>query len=304
MSTRTHSKRVAKIEAHANQRQKQAIENKRQTERGKPTTCELCTRRARTRCRLCRECHKSRTSEESKLILCQGCPQHINANKLIRWIVDQPLLAFWIEKNLELSIERGSLHTPAKCIAIIGWKGGNDVDETKIVEGLSVNDWLIVDNTRIVFACLSIDLDKETTPRQLHTVINEFIVKLYGLKWESNAGRPLKPPEFSPGMCRTKNCPNAAYVFIYCAGCCRVRYGVEVKKSTLNAPDVRAGLGLFACKTFQDGGYVCDYTWDMQEGREGFTLKRRAHGSVWIVCIGGRVPTETTWLRCGEGLRW
>jgi hypothetical protein len=135
MPTRTQSKRVASIEAKANHQQRQAIENDRQTEREKPRTCELCTRRARTRCRLCRGCHKSRKSEESKLILCQGCPQQIEANKLIRWIVDQPLLAFWIQRNLELSIDRGSLNTPARCIGIIGWKGGDDVDEHKTVEG-------------------------------------------------------------------------------------------------------------------------------------------------------------------------
>jgi hypothetical protein len=140
MSTR--SKRVAGFEAKVNQQRKQTIENKRQTERARPRTCDLCTRRARTRCRLCREYHKSLKSEESKLILCQGYPQQIDANKLIRWIVDQPLLAFWIEKNLELSIERGSLNTPARYMAIIGWKGGNNVDEYKVVEGLSGKDGL------------------------------------------------------------------------------------------------------------------------------------------------------------------
>ena len=53
----------------------------------------------------------------------------------------------------------------------------------------------------------------------------------------------LSPPEYLSGnLCATKNCTYLAYIHTRCAACCRVKYRVEVKRSTGGD----GGLGLFA----------------------------------------------------------
>jgi len=96
----------------------------------------------------------------------------------------------------------------------------------------------------------------------LHTIvagINTFILDNHVRKWSERAGRPLGPPETTPGPCIGHDCVNFAIVYPRCTECCRRLYKVDVGTSTISG----AGLGLFAAKTFKSGDYVCDYSYEM-----------------------------------------
>jgi hypothetical protein len=296
----TRSKRLADLQSKKKQLQKQKEEEDRQKKRRKPKPCTNCNRNtARTGYRLCQKCHDTAASkrmEENELILYQGCPQLINSNKMIRWIIDHPGPALWIQRTLEFKEEHSSSYSSVKRLEIVGWKGANDPDESRIIEGDYFAVTLTVDETRETFGYLNIELEKQSTPRQLLSIINEFIFNFYRRRWETMIGRALTAPEFSPAVCQTKRCPNGAYVFAYCSRCCQVKYHVEVKESTLNAEGIDAGLGLFACRNFKAGDYVGTYTWDMQPGMKGLTQYDSSHNSIGRLCVGSSIRRRTIGL--------
>jgi hypothetical protein len=103
------------------------------------------------------------------------------------------------------------------------------------------------------------------TPRQLVEKLNIIILEEQHSRWNELAGRSLQSPEITPAICRTRGCHNSAIVFPFCQACCRWKYHVQVRPSTISG----AGLGLFANKNFKAGEYVCDYCFNMIPNQKG-----------------------------------
>jgi hypothetical protein len=58
----------------------------------------------------------------------------------------------------------------------------------------------------------------------------------------------LESPRFLPGViCAVKTCSYLAYLHPFCAACCKRKFKVQVKRTTIS-PD---GLGLFATSTME-----------------------------------------------------
>jgi len=115
------------------------------------------------------------------------------------------------------------------------------------------------------------------TPRQLIKILNDGIFAWHTTSWERIADHVLYPPEFTPGFCLTKRCPNAAIIYGYCTRCTTKREKVEVKRSTLHIPTNPVGLGLFATKEFQGGQYICAFCWNMGPAEGGTIDCLHAH---------------------------
>jgi hypothetical protein len=96
------------------------------------------------------------------------------------------------------------------------------------------------------------------TPRHFVEKLNSFIIEHENRRWNELAGRLLRPPDVSPAICLFPGCSSPVVVFPFCPDCCRSKYKLEVRPSTLGA-----GLGLFACAVFNAGDYVCDYRYDI-----------------------------------------
>jgi len=112
------------------------------------------------------------------------------------------------------------------------------------------------------------NIDYFITPRGLVERLNLFILEHENECWNKLAGRILTHPEVSPAICLSIGCSGSAVVFPLCPNCCRRKFNLEVRPSTLSV----AGLGLFTCGTFNEGDYVSDYCYDMFPNRRGIVL--------------------------------
>src|ERR1700685_2746488 len=124
----------------------------------------------------------------------------------------------------------------------------------------------LLDSSKALFAHHGIAIPEEVTPAQILRLVNARIVELGCLTWELMAGGRIEPPRYNPGFCRTRWCPHTAIAHVYCYRCCKVKYNVEVWRSNEVDSVGRSQLGLFACKSFSQDEYVCDWTWDTQPG--------------------------------------
>jgi hypothetical protein len=133
--------------------------------------------------------------------------------------------------------------------------------------------FLTLDLSKEIFTQNGMSVPNEVTPAQILHLINDRIFELGRLTWELMAGEPLKPPRYSPGFCRTRWCPHAAFAHVFCNRCCKVKFGVEVWQSTVKVgPNRDSQLGLFACRNFSANKYVCDWTWDIQLGHDCMSI--------------------------------
>lgn len=270
--TKRWSGRIEEQTALLRKSEKQKNEEERQTHRRRPRKCK-CKRSARLGCRLCQDCYENtRVDKDNEDVLCQGCPQFARHHDEIRWTSCHLDLAIWLRANFELSVQHGSPNTSSRWIQVKGWKGSSNVREPRILEGAPPSNstvilkCLCIDQSRALFEGLGIPVDDNVTPRSLLKSINKWILTTHSSKWADMAGRPIKSPEFCPGFCSTQRCPNAAFIYVLCSGCIRRRFRVEIRPSTLNSDEIKAGLGLFACKRFKPGEYICDYSWNMKPG--------------------------------------
>ena len=120
-----------------------------------------------------------------------------------------------------------------------------------------------------MFAENGMNVPDEVTPQQILRIINDRIFELGRENWALMTGEPLELPRYSPGFCRTRWCPHAAFVHVFCNRCCRARFGVEVWQSTVKVgSNHESQLGLFACKEFSGSEYVCDWTWNIESGHD------------------------------------
>src|SRR5579859_4253225 len=72
---------------------------------------------------------------------------------------------------------------------------------------------------------------------------------------------PMESPRYVARVCDTAWCNYLAFVHRFCMNCCKQKYGVEVKRSTIVHPDTQRteGLGLFATKEFKGTSYICNF---------------------------------------------
>jgi hypothetical protein len=179
-----------------------------------------------------------------------------------------------------------------------GWKGCSDVNDYREMDGTS-HRCLIVDEVITLFASSGVDVPKSLNPLGLLRLLNAAVFRWHSEIWALKAGRNLTQPEFSPGFCLARRCPNAAFVYVYCSGCIKRRWHVEVKESSLNEPGNGAGLGLFATKEFTSGEYVCEYTWNMKPGKSSMTRLMSSDCSVWTVSFDCFCQRRRNGSRCG-----
>ena len=119
---------------------------------------------------------------------------------------------------------------------------------------------LMIDASKMVFMTRNIDVSDEMSPRGLLKLVNNWVFTAGRLTWEHMANEPLRSPRYYNGFCHSRSCPNAAFVSFLCNRCCKVRLGVEVWASDVSNSG-QSQLGLFACKDFKGGDYVCNWTW-------------------------------------------
>jgi hypothetical protein len=110
------------------------------------------------------------------------------------------------------------------------------------------------------------------SPALLVSILNDGVLKWHRAAWEREAGHSIEPPHYTVGFCLTKRCPCATFLYGYCMGCTKVRFGVEVKKSTLKTVEQPHNLGLFANKNFSENEYVCVLFYEMKPAEGGTTL--------------------------------
>jgi hypothetical protein len=183
---------------------------------------------------------------------------------MIRWGKGDPLMAKWLVSNVELVLDEASGYTASKWIRFAGWKGLADVDEARTLDGIIQLHLLMVEESKVVMQQSELNVPDTVTPRELLKILNKGVIDWHAGTWAVDAGRPIAEPEFRPGFCLTKRCPNAAFVYMYCTDCARRKDHVEARKSTLNTPTTQVGLGLFAAKKFAAGEYITTWSWDMQ----------------------------------------
>ena len=155
------------------------------------------------------------------------------------------------------------------------------LSEARTLNGNHPNSYrtaLMVAKSRRMFLEHHVNIPSgRVTPDEIRMAINSWIVRTFHREWrlaasdmdpahfphgskdalEANLNDPLdplhslpslSPPEYLSGnLCATKNCTYLAYIYSRCAACCRMKYKVEVKRSTGG----NGGLGLFATARLQ-----------------------------------------------------
>src|SRR5436309_11200058 len=115
-----------------------------------------------------------------------------------------------------------------------------------------VMTFFTIDSSKTMFVQNGISVPDEVTPAEILRLINDRIFELGRLAWELMAGEPAQPPRYSPGFCRTRWCPYAAFAYVFCNRCCKVKFGVEVWQSTIKViPNRDSQLAYLRTETFQ-----------------------------------------------------
>src|SRR5436190_23120244 len=80
---------------------------------------------------------------------------------------------------------------------------------------------LLTLDSKEMFVQNDMSVPDEVTPGHILHLINDRIFELGRLTWELMAGEPLEPPRYSPGFCRIRWCPHAAFAHVFCNRCCK-----------------------------------------------------------------------------------